>query len=492
MIAMPKKNKCHLFAFLILSISLFSFNSCSDEIFTTRSEDTLAFSTDTLTFDTIFTSNGSTTEKFLVYNPNSKALKISKISLGGGKNSQFRLNVDGYINTDNVFSDLEISARDSMYIFVEVTVRPNNDDSPVIIDDSIQFETNGVKQKVRLEAFGQNMILMNEKLILNDTTLTTNKPYLIYGYLAIDSAKTLTIPAGCKLYFHNNANLLVYGNLKAEGTAQKPIILRGDRFDKVKFTDPVPYNYVAGQWGGVYLFWNRGKHILNHVNITSAYVGINYSNNDRNILPDLEISNCKIHNFVYYGLVVQNGNVNVSNSEISNTGSYSVYLSGGKHVFLQSTIANYYDSNDFEPSSRDKTPAVLIMGLNRLAPMETVFRNCIVAGGMETEFIIASRFIKLYRGTFANSYIRRKVAYELTDQFNNIKWSNKNDTIFKHPSYDEIKDIYFDFMPDSVSPARGIADPGIAAQFPLDLNGNSRLTDGAPDAGAYEWQPMKK
>jgi hypothetical protein len=412
--------------------------------------------------------------------------------LGGGKYSQFRLNVDGYRNTDNVFTDLEISARDSMYIFVEVTVKPNNEDSPVIIDDSIQFETNGVKQRVRLEAFGQNMVLMKEKLILNDTTLTTNKPYLIYGYLAIDSAKTLTIPAGCKLYFHNNANLLIYGNLKAEGTAQKPIILRGDRFDKIKFTDPVPYNYVAGQWGGVYLYWNRGRHVLNFVNISNAYVGINYSNNDRNTLPSLEISNSKIHNFVYYGLVAQNGNVNVSNTEISNTGSYTVYLSGGKHVFNQSTIANYYDSNKFEPSSRDKTPAVLIMGLNRLAPMETVFQNCIIAGGMETELIIASRFLKLYKGLFTNSYIRRKEAYDLTDQFKKIKWSTKNDTIFKHPSYDAKKDVYFNFMPDSVSPARNIADPSIAAQYPIDLNGNKRLLDGKPDAGAYEWQATKK
>ena len=155
--------------------------------------------------------------------------------------------MDGNINAENKFSDIVISAKDSMYIFVEITVDPNNEDSPVLVADSIVFQTNGVKQRVRLEAFGQNMILWKNKTILNDTTLSAARPYLIYGYLAVDSAKTLNIPAGCKLYFHNNANLLVYGNLKAEGTFEKPIEMRGDRLDLVKFLDPVPYSIVTGK-----------------------------------------------------------------------------------------------------------------------------------------------------------------------------------------------------------------------------------------------------
>lgn len=467
-----------------------SFGSCDDELFTDNPQKTLTFSTDTLTFDTVFTTIGSTTEKFLVYNRNNRALHISSIGLAGGKNSQFRLNVDGNTSADNQFRNIDISANDSLYIFVEVTVDPNNADSPILIDDSVVFQTNGVEQRVRLEAFGQDMILMRNKTILNDTTLSAQRPYLIYGYLAVDSAKTLNIPAGCQLYFHNNADLIVYGNLKAEGTFEKPIEMRGDRLDKVKFMDPVPYNYIAGQWGGLYLLWNKGNHVLRHVNINSGYVGVSFSNNDRNFLPSLEITDCRIHNFVYYGLVAQNGNVTVSNSEISNTGSYSVYLSGGKHVFVQSTIANYYNGNSFEPTSRDKNPAVMIMGLYRTAPMETKFQNCIISGGLETELSIASRFISQYKGVFSNSYIRRKVPYELS-QFQNIRWYAVQDTVFKQARFDYEKKRYFDFTPDSVSPARGLADPEIAKHFPLDLNGNSRLEDNAPDAGAYEWKPTK-
>lgn len=53
-------------------------------------------------------------------------------------------------------------------------------------------------------------------------------------------------------------NLIVWQTLKAEGTAEKPIIMRGTALNIVKFTTRVPYNYIAGQWGGVYLLWKGG------------------------------------------------------------------------------------------------------------------------------------------------------------------------------------------------------------------------------------------
>lgn len=491
-------NKIFLFNLLLMLLFFGSLSSCNDELFTEDPAKTLSFSTDTLTFDTVFTSYGSTTEKILVYNPHNRALNISSIELANGANSMFRLNVDGEENAENTFRDIKISAKDSMYVFVEVTVNPNNTDSPVLIEDAIVFNTNGKSQSVTLEAFGQDVILMKNKLILNDSTLKAGKPYLVYGYLAVDSAKTLTLEPGCRLYFHNNANMMVYGNLIADGTFDKPITLRGDRLDKLKYKDTeesqyvyVPYNYIAGQWGGLYLLWKNGNHSLKHVNITSGYVGIYYVNTDRSTLPMLTITNCRLHNFVYYGLVAQNGNVQVNNSEISNTGSYSVYLNGGKHEFLQSTIANFYNSNRFEPTSRDKGPAVMIMGLNRSAIMETVFKNCVITGGQANELSIATRFLADINADFSHNFIRRKTNYELS-QFKNTVWYEEKDSIlFKTQRYDDLKNKYYNFMPDSLSAIRGIADPAVAQQFPVDLNGNNRLVDGSPDAGAYEWIPLQ-
>lgn len=477
------KNKSFLVFFVLLVLLC---NACQDEIFTTSPNKKLSFSTDTLTFDTVFTSIGSTTERFLIYNKNNRAIRINQIRLASGTKSMFRLNVDGDNNATNEFTNVEIGAHDSLYVFVETTIDPTDDSNPILIQDSVLFEFNGNKQQVMLEAFGQNVYLLKNEHIVDHTTFKSDKPYLVYGNLIVDSAKTLTLPAGCKIYFHNNANLLVYGNLQSNGTFEQPVELRGDRLDDVKFLNPVPYHYVAGQWGGVYLLSSQGKLILKNTIISSAYVGLNSSNSDRQNLSQIELENCKIHNFVYYGIVAQNTNLTCVNSEISNTGSYTVYLSGGTHIFHHTTIANHYANNSYAPSARDKSPAMMIMALQRTAPMKTELINCVVSGTVDNELTIASRYLDKYNGVFRNSFIRRKEKYNLS-QFSDVSWFRMGDNVFKQSRFDGESKSYFDFSLDSISPARNIADVSVASRYSLDLNGKSRFVDGQPDAGCYEW-----
>ncbi|MEA4935503.1 MAG: hypothetical protein VB102_02555 [Paludibacter sp.] len=477
-----------LFFVVFSGALIFGFVACEDDFLSETSGKALIFSQDTLAFDTVFTTVGSATSKILVYNPHNKAFKINNISLTGGSVSSFRINVDGAISTNNSFNDIVIRAKDSLYIFVEITINPLLENAPVLVQDSIMFNYGNVHQRVLLEAYGQDMVPLKNVEIKNDVTYNADKPYLVYGDLIVDSAKTLTLSPGCKLYFHNNARLLVYGNLRAEGTYEAPVVLRGDRMDKIKFVTPIPYKYVAGQWGGVYLLSKTGQHLLKHVNISSGYVGVYFYNTDLRYRPTLEIVNSVIHNSLLYNVVALNGDLTVANSEISNSGSYTVFLSGGRHKFYHCTVANYFEFNQFQPVSRDKTPAVMLMDLNRTLPMETVFENCIVTGTSAYEFTLASKFPDKYKGVIRNSYIRRPEPSELTI-FNDIRWYQQNDTVFKNTRFDYEKGRYFDFTPDSVSPACGLANPVISNQFRLDLHGKDRLKDGDPDAGAYEWYP---
>lgn len=479
----------NLFTIIFSILLIVVLYSCNDELISSDPKYRLEFSTDSLSFDTVFTTLGSATSKIVLYNRNKVGLNISSIKIKNGSTSFFKINVDGSKSATNEFENIEIRPNDSLYIFVAVTINPNNANSPILVEDSLNFITNGVKKSIKLNAYGQDMELFRNKLIKNDTTLTGNKPYLIYGNLTVDSAKTLTLNPGCRIFFHNNSNLIVHGSLKAEGTADKPITLRGDRLDDIQFSKPVPYNNVAGQWGGVYLLWEHGNHTLNHVNMHSGYVGINFVNTKSSI-PQLRISDCRIHNFLLYGLIIQNGNVTVTNTEISNSSGYCVCLSGGNHSFTHCTIANYFDNSDVQPIQRDKKPALMIMNLKLTVPMENTFKNCIISGSAENEFSFASQTMDQYKGTFDHCYIRASTASTLS-LFTNIRWYDKNDILFKSISYDYEKKTYFDFTPDSLSPARGLADKAVAAQFPIDLNGKNRLTDGAPDAGAYEWIPTK-
>lgn len=478
---------------LALLLLVLSFSSCEDTGFSTNSNYRLQFSTDTLSFDTVFTTIGTATSKIMIYNRNNVALKISEIKLGGTNQSYFKINVDGSKNELNTFNNIEIRPHDSLFVFVSLTVDVQLQNTPAFIDDSLLVKTNGVIQQVKLQAYGQNVEILKGVRLTTNTELNADKPYLIMDSLIVSEEVTLTLLEGCRLYFHNNANLYVYGNLKANGSLEKPVLMRGDRLDNIRFTTPYPYNSVAGQWGGVYLLGNNGNHSLQHVSMNSGYVGLFVSNTDRSTLPEVEISNCRIHNFLLYGLVVQNANVKVVNTEISNTSSFSVYLNGGNHSFIHCTIANYFNNSTVQPTSRDKKSAVMIMNLNRIAPMKTIFQNCIISGSAENEFNLATRYEELYNGTFHNCYIKVPKALTLP-QFADatIRWSAKKDTLFKSVNYDLEQKQYFNFMPDSVSPARGMADPTVSARYPLDLNGNNRMLNNKPDMGAYQWQPTKR
>ena len=478
------------FTLAILSGILF-FSACNDNSFSTNPAYKLSFSADTVSFDTVFTNIGSATTIMKVYNPNKEKVKISSIALEKGGVSSFRVNVDGAAGSDNRFFDMEINAKDSLFIFISVKINPNNASSPVIEEDAIKFITNGNEQKVRLEAYGQDVEILRNHIIYSDSTLTADKPYLIYGYLAVDSARTLTLPAGCRLYFYNEAYMIVYGNLHALGTHEQPITMRGHRRDNISFIPPVPYNYIAGQWDGIYLYGKEGKHIFRHVNMNSGSIGIHLLEEDMNSpkRPKLEVTNCRVHNFMYYGLVAQNSDITVINTEISNAGVHCVYLNGGKHSFIHCTISNYF-SGGYQPVSRKGGPSVMIMDLGRIAPMETYFYNSVVMGNVENEFGLVTQFPKQYKGAFTHSYIRQKQDTAEVAQYSNIRWYERNDTVFRQPYYDIEEQTYFDFIPDSVSPLRGLADPEITTRYKLeiDLRGNHRMIDGRPDAGAYQWQ----
>ena len=78
----------------------------------------IKFSTDTLKFDTVFTTLGSTTKQVRVYNTSDYPVKFDRVTLKNGADSRFRINADG--DTSMIIRDLEIAANDSIFIFIRV------------------------------------------------------------------------------------------------------------------------------------------------------------------------------------------------------------------------------------------------------------------------------------------------------------------------------------------------------------------------------------
>ena len=475
---------------VILSLSI-CLAACKQDIVSGDPTLKLEFSHDTLLFDTVFSTMGSSTKKVMVYNPNKNALCIERVQMREGK--YFKINLDGENELDQL-RDITLRGGDSLFMFVRVYIDPLNEDNPVLLDDDIAFSVNGNIQNINLQAYGQDIIKIqgnNGKVIYpQHLTLKSNKPYLLYDTVAV--AGNLTIEAGATIYMHKGAALYVYGNLTALGTKEHPIIFRGDRTDHL--FDSVPYRMASGQWEGIYLLNPEGfappTYSMDYVDILSGTVGLYvYSEAQDTLLPHLYLNNSRIHNHSIYGLIVQNAHADVVNCEISNCASYCVYLAGGKHNFAHNTIAAYYgypytDLNIHHNVLADDVAAVYINDLSKNRPRtRSSFFNCIITGGRKNNLVVATPLVDYYEGDFKGNYLRCDSLDKAYAQ-NNVYATDSDSCVFKNIYYLYKEYHYYDFQLDSLSPAQGIADSTIAQIYPIDRWGVSR--ESKPDAGCYE------
>ncbi len=462
--------------------------SCDKQEFTVDPNVKLSFSTDTITFDTVFTTLGSTTKYFTVKNSESKSVNISNIFLAGGENSPFRLNING---TATIYdSNVEISPNDSIYIFVEVTIDPSGNNLPMIVQDSIVFDLNGNRQDVDLIAYGQDFHLFNGKTIKSQHW-EDDKPYLIYNSVIVDSNEILTIDAGCRLHFHKGSSLFVKGTLKVEGTFESPVIFQGDRLEN-------SYKNIPGQWGAYRIFEDGSVYVYGGVHFLAGSINneINYSiikNAEKGIEVDtlgasenpvLILKNTRIENMTLNCLDARTTSVKASNSIFANSGSFPVALRfGGDYEFNHCTIANYYNDTDGET-------ALFINNYYKYNntvfsfELHSVFNNCIIYGYNNNEISYESKDNSLFE-VLINSCLLKTNLKQDEPGFTIV-----NSLFNENPRFKDLSN--YNYAIDSLSPARNIGDLTVAKQFPIDLNNNSRLDDEGPDLGAIEWIPKGK
>jgi len=462
--------------FISLFTTIIAVSSCNKGSFITDSSAKLEFSVDTVIFDTIFTTIGSTTQKFKVHNKNKQPIKISNIELASGKNSKYRLNIDG--QPTNQISDYELAAEDSMYIFVEVTIDPGKDE--MLEHDSIIFLTNGNTQDVDLVAFGQDVHLINGEII-ETQTWETDKPYLIYNSVLVDTLQTLTIPAGQNIYFHKDSYLYVLGTLVVNGTLDNEVVFQGDRLEDL-------YDNWAGQWGGIRFLPGSNNNYINYAEIKNAKIGIEVDTLVSNDYPTLFISNSVIKNHSLIGIYALATYLVATNCVVADCGIYNVGLMlGGNYSFFNCTL-----SNNYKWASRT-TPALVFNNyatINKVdyfwSPLQAFFSNTIIYGSNENEFVVNAYDIEgAMSYTFDHCLLRL-----------NLKDIDTSLTMFQNCIVNETPDFAstedYDYHLDTVSNAVNKANIEIINQnlpfLQYDLDGNSRLSDGKPDIGAYERQ----
>ena len=463
------------------------FLACSNyDSFSNNPSFRLEFSDDTVRFDTLVSTISSPTKTLYVFNKNSDGLRVSNIRLQKGSESLFRVNVDGEYLAYGSGYDYQIRKNDSTIIRIEVTMPESGTTDTVTYSDELLFSLeNGAQQRVLLTAGAFDAYIIHGMFIESDSTLATDKPYLIYDSLVIAKGATLELLPGTTLLMHDSTAVDIYGCINSKGTINKPVVFRGARTDRM--FDYLFYDNTPSRWKGVTIHKGSFNNTFVNTDLHSGRWGIRVDSTSLDNLA-LIMQNCIIHNMGGDGLNLNNCSAEIMNTQISNTLGDCVSIYGGAYLFRHCTIAQYY------PLSYDRGDALYVANVDEngwhhelrfIRVQNSVimgYADDVIMGNMSEEYEDSENYF------FQNCYLRT-VGENDDNHFINCKFDNEEMELQGEKNF-KVFDTYnfiYDFTPDSLSQIRNMADPILMDELTSDRLGRSRLLDEGPDAGCYEY-----
>ena len=446
-----------------VSLAIVVLSSCEsplDRVNTDPSFD-LRFSSDTVFFDTIFTELKSVTRRLRVYNNNPATIEIESIALRG-VDTPYNITVNG--REGKAFEKTRLLGNDSMMVLIDVTIDPQNQDLPYVVEDQIDFVTNGNEQKVELVSWGQDAHYLRDSILACNTVFTAGRPYVIYDHILVDSLCTLTVEPGARIFSHSGSNIYVKGSIQAVGTPENPILFTNDRFDPV-FVD------LAGQWGSIIFLEGSKNNHFKQTTIRNGQNGLWLGTPDADQDWDIVIEESTIENCSGSGILAFTSDLSMTNVVVNNCGQLAVaMLAGGNYEMKHCTIANYgFGFFKQDPAFAVSNAFELADGNILAADLNMTVDNCIIWGIDNEEIVLQSLEEVAFDLNIANSIL--KTSNEDLDVNNNLL--NLDPEFFDAQS--------FDYRLDSISPALEMA-PEIGVL--LDRLGDDRPAK--PAIGAHE------
>jgi len=383
---------------IVLSVMPMILLSCEQESFVRDGgEVQLAFSIDTVAFDTVFTTMGTATQKVTVYNRSDDNLILSSVTLEKGRTSRFRLNVDG--DTSMVAHDVEIEAGDSIFVFVQANINPNDEQSPFLVEDAVSF-SNG--QRLPLTAWGRNAVYHitprdSVWLRIGNETWTDSLPHVVVGNVLVSEDCTLRLTAGAEVHFATNAMLIVdsAARLLVQGTAERPVLLTSLRHDGW-------YRFLPGQWQTVWFYNYSTGNMIDHAVIENATGGLRCYPG-----AQLTVSNSILRNISDCAIIGQGATVTGNNLLVYDCLAGFTALMGGSYDFRRCTFANYwsYNARKIETivlSNQMLTSAGVVGG----ALTKADFVDCIIWGTRSPEVLLSEDERWPFNYRFVHSIVR--------------------------------------------------------------------------------------
>ncbi|MBT8286694.1 MAG: hypothetical protein KJO00_01665 [Bacteroidia bacterium] len=509
-------------------IFLVFWSSCRKDFNFVPGNGTLEFSKDTVFLDTVFTNIGSSTYNLKVYNRSNDDILIPTLRLGQGQNSMYRLNVDGLTGSGPIagkeFENIELLAKDSMYIFIETTIDIQNlvsSETQFLYTDVIEFDSGSNQQTVDLVTLVKDAVFIYPQRFLDNATgnyvietlvfdvdgdgiddetniqgrfleaseliFTDEKPYVIYGYAAVDAGDELIADAGARVHFHANSGLLITdgASLKVNGipsldqeTLEGEVIFEGDRLEP-------GFSEVPGQWQTIWLFNGSTDNIINHATIKNSTVGILSDGNSEDPTK-LTITNSQIYNSSNFGILGRGTSIYGENLAINSAGqSAFAGTYGGRYNIVHSTIANYW-TNSFR-----QFPALLLNNFvidqdnavftNPLS--EANFTNCIIFGNDNPEMLLDRDNADDFNFKFTNCLIRFS---DPNNNFNGPQYDFNDINLYENVLFNADPEFLDPQMNQLQIPNGSISD-GAGINFGLLITDLNNIVRGSPpDLGAYE------
>lgn len=422
----------------------------------------LRFSTDTVFFDTIFSTVGSITQRLRVFNDNDNAVNISNISLGRATDSEYTIAING--QKGNAFEDVRLLGQDSMLVLVEVTIDPRDENLPFIVQDSIVFETNNNLQDVKLISFGQDANFLMDSVLTCNTTWTADRPYVIFNSVLVDSLCQLTIEEGTRIFSNTGSFIFVQGTIKVNGQPDGRVLFTNDRQDE-------DFENAPGQWGGLIFLEGSKDNEIQYADIRNAQIGIRLGAPDDDDIPEVVIGNTRIENMSNTGILTFTSDLYAYNTLVNNCAIAAVAnFAGGNYRYEHCTFANFsFDFFRQDPSVVFSDNVVLADNSILEADLNVQVFNTIIWGSLSDELTLSSTGNNDFILSVVNSLIR--TTDEGLDINNNIL---NLDPLFFDPRE-------FDYSLDTLSPAK---DSGLDILITNDIEGRER--DQLPDIGAFE------
>lgn len=471
---------------IICALTIAGLCACDDgDSFSTSPDRLLTFSVDTVRMDTVFSTVPSSTRSFWIYNRSGDGLRCSSVRLEGGNQNGFRVNVDGtYLSPEQGYKadGIEVRKGDSIRVYVEVTTAIARGDGPTELNDYLVFELeSGVQQKVVLNAWSWNADFLRSPTYTADAVIDAGKPIVVYGTMTVEPGATLTLAPGTTLYFHDGAGIDVKGRLLSQGTPENPIVMRGDRLDKM--FDYLPYDRVSGQWSGVRLRDTSYDNVIEYTDLHSSFDGLVVDSSDV-ARQTLTLANSTIHNCQGYALHIVNSKAVIENCQLTNSLQNCLKVDGGDVTLNNCTLAQFY------PFDSNRAAALSFSALD-YPLVQFVCRNTLITGYSDDEMMGGKPTgdnANAFNYSFENCVIRTP---EVTDDeeaphFVDVVYeANENaDSVgMGHFVKVDGDQQYYDFHLAATSVAIGRANP--ATSIATDRDGNSR--DATPDIGAYEF-----